>query len=269
MTKVVPSSLVVDVADDGQQWRRRYSLAAALSFNILLFVALFFRIDFTKPVVEPKTIPIEIIREQPKPKPEPQPEPKQKEQALPPKQQPKENSETLYSGEVTDQAPGRTRSQEVKPEITKEAPISKADDKPSPKPAEVPGWATQIQKGYDLFDVPSPRQKQDARSSALEQGASGSGNAIINGMSKRIASNVIYPPAAGGLSGVVQVEFRLSPDGKLSSLYISRSSGSALLDRALLDAVVRSAPFVGLPPQFYDRDKVFTLDGIVTPNSAR
>lgn len=269
LKKVVPSSLVVAVADEGQQWRQRYSLAAALSFNILLFLALFFRLDFAQPVVEPKTIPIEIIREQPKPEPEPESEPQQEEQAAPPEQKNAPPPGPLYSGEVTDQASGMTRSQEVKPEITKEAPVSKADDKPSPKPENLPGWATQIQKGYDLFDVPTQRNKQDARSSALEQGTSGSGNKYVNAVTDRVGKNIVYPPNAGGISGTVQVTFNLKPDGQIRELYLTRTSGSSLLDKALVQAVLRSVPFADLPASFYDPNMFFKIDGAVTPDSGR
>jgi protein TonB len=65
----------------------------------------------------------------------------------------------------------------------------------------------------------------------------------------RIARNLIYPPQAikAGWTGRVRVAFVILADGTVKDVRITASSGTALLDRAVREAVLRAAPFP-LPP---------------------
>jgi protein TonB len=62
---------------------------------------------------------------------------------------------------------------------------------------------------------------------------------------RRIDAEKRYPPLARrrGVVGSVDVAFETGLDGALRSATVRRSSGSALLDEAALDAVRRAAPF--------------------------
>lgn len=58
-----------------------------------------------------------------------------------------------------------------------------------------------------------------------------------------------YPAAARarGQQGVVQVTFRMNRQGRVLSARISRTSGSAMLDRAAIDNVKRAQPLPAIP----------------------
>lgn len=58
-----------------------------------------------------------------------------------------------------------------------------------------------------------------------------------------------YPASAWarGVQGVAHVRFRMNRQGRLLSLEILRSSGSALLDRAALDTLRRAEPLPAIP----------------------
>lgn len=58
-----------------------------------------------------------------------------------------------------------------------------------------------------------------------------------------------YPAAARarGQQGVAQVTFRMNRQGRLLSSRVSRSSGSAMLDRAAIDTLKRAQPLPAIP----------------------
>lgn len=58
-----------------------------------------------------------------------------------------------------------------------------------------------------------------------------------------------YPAAARarGQEGVAQVTFRMNRQGRLLSSRVSRSSGSAILDRAAIDTLRRAQPLLAIP----------------------
>lgn len=58
-----------------------------------------------------------------------------------------------------------------------------------------------------------------------------------------------YPAAARsrGQQGVAQVTFRMNRQGRLLSSHVSRSSGSAMLDRAAIDTLKRAQPLPTIP----------------------
>ncbi|KQY15259.1 TonB family protein [Rhizobium sp. Root482] len=80
-----------------------------------------------------------------------------------------------------------------------------------------------------------------------------SGNAAVSNYPGKVRSKLQrafrYPAKAKRekIRGVVQVSFALSSSGSVSSVSIAKSSGSAILDQAALEAVERAAPFPAIP----------------------
>ena len=83
---------------------------------------------------------------------------------------------------------------------------------------------------------PDSAQDEDARDVAGARKA----RAYRANVRAHLAGN---KPAGAYGSGRAVVAFNLSPDGRLRSVRISRSSGSPALDRAVLKTVHRAAPF--------------------------
>jgi protein TonB len=77
----------------------------------------------------------------------------------------------------------------------------------------------------------------------------GSYGAYLAGLRQRIQAALHYPPAARrrGLSGTVQLELTIRPDGAIDGVELFRSSSHAVLDEAALEAV-RTLGRRPLPP---------------------
>lgn len=61
----------------------------------------------------------------------------------------------------------------------------------------------------------------------------------------RVQAALVYPPPAvrRGLSGMVELEVRLTPDGSVEAIRVAKSSGHAILDQAAVRTVEGAAPF--------------------------
>lgn len=71
---------------------------------------------------------------------------------------------------------------------------------------------------------------------------------------QRIQESLRYPPAARrrGVSGTVQLEIAIGPDGTIAGVSVIASSSHEVLDRAALDAA-RSLPRVPFPADLRPR----------------
>ncbi len=76
-------------------------------------------------------------------------------------------------------------------------------------------------------------------------------NERLEEIRRRIEGALEYPATAQrrGLSGTVEIEFEIAPDGRAHNIDVARSSGHAVLDRAAERGVVRA----GVLPQVYGR----------------
>jgi len=66
---------------------------------------------------------------------------------------------------------------------------------------------------------------------------------------ERVRGHVAYPRGARerGISGQVDVEFRIDRAGRIECVALRRSSGSEILDRHVLSALRLAQPFAALP----------------------
>jgi protein TonB len=91
-----------------------------------------------------------------------------------------------------------------------------------------------------------------SRSQQLGVGSYGKLHPYVVALSKQIAARTIYPtvPARAGQQGSVVAGVTLRRDGNLVSARILRSSGSSVIDDALLSGIRSAAPFPPLPAVF-------------------
>jgi TonB family protein len=71
----------------------------------------------------------------------------------------------------------------------------------------------------------------------------------FNKVRERIKAKWVYPRPAGerGIEGELLIEFHIAKDGSLEFIELRRSSGTALLDEAALNAVEQAQPFPPVP----------------------
>lgn len=71
-----------------------------------------------------------------------------------------------------------------------------------------------------------------------------------------IAGNIVYPEMAGDTQqeGIVKIELKLLSDGQLKEVRIKESSGSRILDRAVLSAVQEQAPYPSFPSKLAQKE---------------
>jgi protein TonB len=145
-------------------------------------------------------------------------------------------------------APEPERKPEVKAKPDKEQP----EKKTAKRKAGEEGKAQASRKKGNADGIETATA---AGSSAGKKGTVSrqSGNAAVSNYPGKVRSKLQrafrYPAKAKRekIRGVVQVSFALSSSGSVSSVSIAKSSGSAILDQAALEAVERAAPFPAIP----------------------
>lgn len=153
------------------------------------------------------------------------------------------------------------------------APLAVAQPMAPPKPSEPA--KPQPPKAAPRPAKPSvAAQKQVAKGQGGAQ-ASGTKGAAQAGTSKaqakahwaewgaqirsRIERKKRYPTGAGGAQGKVTVQLRVARSGALQSVGVARSSGSAALDRAAVQAVKAAGKFPSAPTALTDAAYTFNL----------
>jgi periplasmic protein TonB len=164
---------------------------------------------------------------------------------------------------TTDVAPGPLQ-QEAEPEPQPEKPIEKIELPPDPKTdpvvavtpppkIEPPKEKKPKQKHASLASAPTRADQQADRPAAPMPGASSrNSDAVpnwITQVSAKIQSNKRYPSEARDDRGEALVAFFVDRQGGVHNARITRSSGSAALDRETLATVQRSQPLPPPPPE--------------------
>ena len=164
---------------------------------------------------------------------------------------------------TTDVAPGPLQ-QEAEPEPQPEKPIEKIELPPDPKTdpvvavtpppkIEPPKEKKPKQKHASLASAPTRADQQADRPVAPMPGASSrNSDAVpnwITQVSAKIQSNKRYPSEARDDRGEALVAFFVDRQGGVHNARITRSSGSAALDRETLATVQRSQPLPPPPPE--------------------
>lgn len=177
-------------------------------------------------------------------------------------QKPLKKIETLPKP-VTKPRPKSTPKPKIK--TPPEKPLVSEIKKPAQKPQDSFTAVTSkpVQTGSDSQ---SQQINQQAGTPAQQAGSaqgSANGSAALSTYRALIAEKLIknknYPRRAKirRQQGTVLITFILAADGSLLDLYISKSSGHALLDEATLKMVRKSAPFDAFPKSYTDKTMIF------------
>lgn len=218
-------------------WTRELAIALglALAINILFLLPLLFGSSPAMPPAEgPAAIEVEIV-----PPPQPEPEPQVEPQPRPEPQAPA--SPFHFGSDEEHEQPGDAER------LGQEAPrpLEDAPERPSPPeraeaPARLPEWAQTIERSYSSSSIDGGRE-------------TGRGDAYGRMLRQRLNANFVLPPGLEG-ARIVPPHANVSFDrsGKLVELVLVRSSGSAVLDRAMLDAITKSFPVPPIPAHIPD-----------------
>jgi TonB family protein len=254
-----------------------------------------------KPKVEPKTEP------KPEAKPEPKPEPKQTVESpplvhlesggspdlLPGQAIPPKHDEPVLELPKPPPPPPPTPAAQPKPQPAQaQAPAAKAPHpvETAKLPPSAAGTAPQAtppavtappKAGAAVRAAPSTPAKPEentamttapvaskapARVESAMRGQGG-GDRYLNALRDLIVSNIIYPQAARGASGVAKYVMVISRQGWMLELRLVQSSDSVALDRAGMDAIQNSAPFEPLPPNVPGKSAVIDVILYMNPPS--
>ena len=195
--------------------------------------------------------------EPPKPEPEPEPEPPKPVPAPePPKPAEKPADIALKKEpekpkkEEPKKEPPKPKKEEPKKEEPKKEPPKKAPEKPKPKPKPTVNEADYLN---DLLNQASNSAAQDAEARKAAAALSGA-SAVAGGGSRgsadpgygdrirqRVRSNIVLPP---GVSGNPEGVFLVAqtPQGRVLSVRLVRSTGDRALDEAIERAIRKSDP---------------------------
>lgn len=128
-----------------------------------------------------------------------------------------------------------------------------------PAVKHTPTVRTRVREEGDIKAQAAPPAAQAASASAASQGPAGKADgAIVSALERYkyelrlfLESRKIYPESAKRLrqTGTVVVEFKVSPQGVLKDVNVSRASPSEALNRAALDLVKRASSFKPFPKE--------------------
>ena len=214
-------------------WTRE--LAIALGLGVLLNLLVLLPLLFigprqTPPADEPSAIEVEIIRESP-PEPEPQPRPEPR-------------SPFNFGSDDAPDRPGDTdRLQRGAAPPRDTEPQAQETPTPTPTPPkpeqtsvpDLPAWARTIERSYATRAPDGGRRI-------------GRGDEYGRMLQQRLNANLVLPRGLDR-TRIVRPEAIVSFDrsGRLIGLKLVRSSGSAALDNAMLEAIARSFPVPPVP----------------------
>jgi periplasmic protein TonB len=292
-------------SDDGSERKRwTLAPIGALLLHILVLLLLLFGMSLRPAPVPPPPIPVEVVMvPPPTPKAAPvqtaKPPPRQPP-APPTEQMESGGSPDLATGRPAAKAPVKEGAESAKPVPPKPAPPAKqlqgkaepalTKAVPEPKPAReaaTPQYTTPFLVPHADVKVPQqqaslPQQRAEPiltyppgapsastasapEFSESERSGEGGGSRYLNAMRDTILSNLIYPLAAQGSSGIAKYRILVGRNGLLLGLRMVESSGSPALDRAGSDAIQNSVPFQPLPANIIGDTVVISVMLIIAP----
>jgi TonB family protein len=254
-----------------ERWMSSAELLLALLLNLVFLFALFYRPELVAPPQrkEPPAISVELVpqpkaqppkpKEQPKPQQQPKPEEKKPEEPKPEEKKPEQKKpmERRESGGDPKLKQGAVPKVEEKTKEPPEKEVKKPKpDAPKQPAADLPDWAKKLAQGYDLpkqkDSAPTKARGSNAKTYRSDMTGEGGGDAYLNAMRDQVNAHVVYPPSAGGATGAATYGLVVDRSGALRSIRLLVSSGRRDLDLAAGEAIMRSAPFRPLPPDYDD-----------------
>jgi len=156
-----------------------------------------------------------------------------------------------------------------KPEPAPE-PVKKPKPTPKPKPEKKPAPDKKVAEKSSTASAGAATQKAAGAGNSNQSGSSKKSNALGKGqesslmavwagkIQSRLQRGVRVGRAQGATDRVV-IRLKVAPNGRLQSASISKSSGSAKVDQAVLNSVRRISKFSKAPKQLTKSSYGFTL----------
>lgn len=234
------------ILDRPEEPGKKYALTFTVLVHLGLIVALFLGVQWKRSAPEvmevelwsARPMPAQVVPPPPKsvveperkplPKVEPKPDPVQKKPDIAVREEKKK--------------PEPKKTEPPKPEPKPEPP------KPEPKkPPKIPDFSKELQR--ETADLKprqnvSNQQMKNAAAAETEQRASSNKRGLADYVAKirgKVRGNIILPPA---IQGNPEAVFEVSqlPSGEVLDVKLRRSSGNAVLDRAIETALHKSSP---------------------------
>jgi periplasmic protein TonB len=149
-----------------------------------------------------------------------------------------------------------SRSQAPSP--ARAAPDTQPQPRPVPAAPESPPLPTAAASLVAVAKIANLEAPPDRNARSAASAAFAAPNSIVSDYKKTLFQHIErveqYPEAARArrLHGVVQVLFAMNRDGTVVGAWVKRSSGSAILDQAAIDAVRRAQPLPRIPSELPD-----------------
>ncbi|WP_454917165.1 TonB family protein [Xanthobacter sediminis] len=138
--------------------------------------------------------------------------------------------------------------------LPKPEPEQKPVDKPKPKPVEKPkkeAKPTRRQQAPTTSAAPRSEAAPSQSTAAPSPGIAASNSQARASWAAMISAHLNrfkrYPPGAEGITGRPSVRFSLDGSGRVTSVGLSNSSGSPVLDEEAVATVRRASPFPAPP----------------------
>jgi TonB family protein len=271
---------------------RRFAVIAAAALHLAVFLWLFhpWRSDSEK--TPPTAMPVTLVFEPPpQPKPEPKPQPAPQPKPAPPAPPPQNTFDRSSGPDAQTTAPASEQDEvknEEKPGLAAPAPAPPAEvpaPPPPPAPAIVPEPPTPVKpkpepprpaaRPKDEKPLPHPQSNNEAAlhpRTSPDRVAPGerraAGDPYLNAIRRELDKHRFYPDLARplGLSGIAFYTVVIARSGKLIGLYLTQSSGSELLDRAVAKAIRDTEPFPPVPPDYPGDPIEITMQIPIRPN---
>lgn len=145
------------------------------------------------------------------------------------------------------------------PTVARAAPDTESRPPPLPAMPESPTLPTATSSLVAVAKVANLEPPPDPRATPASSEARAAPDSIVSDYKRTLFQHIErverYPDAARAkrLHGVVQVLFAMNRDGTLLGAWVKTSSGSAILDRAAIEAVRRAQPLPRIPSELPDR----------------
>ena len=235
---------------------RKYALALTVLVHLVLLAFLFFGVQWkrSKPEVydvelwAPSPRPATQVVAPPPPPPEVKPQPKSE-----PRPEPKVEPPPVKKPEIV------VKEEKKKPEPPKPEPKKPEPPKPEPKKPEPPKPEAKPQPKFDFSKELASETSQLKSASKASANAQHMANAAAaeseqraaankrgkadyaNKIRGKVRGNIVLPPS---IQGNPEAEFKVEqlPTGEVLDVKLKRSSGNAVLDRAIETAIRKSSP---------------------------
>lgn len=228
-------------------WRNDFRVALTISATVhVVFLIFIFSTAKAKPLLLPNKRPMMVTLITP-----PSESPPEVRVVAPP--EPPKVESSLRERLLDQLRRARDQVARVDPTPTPtRKPAPRNTPAPSPRPTTVPTQRPQERETPADAPQVTPDPNMNNLDIPIQVGdASFRYSHFLQALAGRLSANWNPPPLEGGLQEAIAVcQFRVYRDGTISDVRIVTSSGQKALDDSVKLAVMRSSPFMQLPPEY-------------------